>query len=57
MREVNKVKLQIWIAHMMPRWLVYFCANRLIAHATTGQYSSTIVPELTAMEALKRWDK
>jgi len=40
---------------VIPRSLVYFCAIRLIAHATQGKYSSQIVPELTAMDALKRW--
>lgn len=44
------------IAWAMPRWLVYWCSIRLMAHATTGQYSSQIVPDLTAMDALKRWD-
>jgi hypothetical protein len=50
-------KLQMEIAWRMPRWLVYWCANRLVAEATSGRYSSTIVPELTAMEALKRWNE
>jgi len=27
-----------------------------MAHATTGEYGSTVVPELTAMDALKRWE-
>ena len=43
------------IACFMPRWLVYWCAVRLIAYATTGKYSDTVVPELTAMDALARW--
>lgn len=43
------------IAAMMPRWLVYHCALRLMAHATAGEYETQIVPELTAMDALKRW--
>lgn len=44
------------VAKMMPKWLVYHCALRLIAHATTGQYGNQIVPELSAMDALKRWE-
>jgi hypothetical protein len=40
----------------MPRGLVYWCAIRLMAHATVGRYSNQVVPELTALEALKRWD-
>lgn len=48
--------LPYWIAAKMPKWLVYHCAIRLIVAATTGKYGSQNVPELTAMDALKRWD-
>ena len=54
---VKKEKLQIWIAGLLPKWLVMRAFVRLTAYATTGRYSSTVVPELTAMEALKRWDE
>ncbi len=40
----------------LPRGLVYWCGIRLMASATTGKYSGTVVPELTGMEALKRWE-
>jgi len=56
--EYNKIK-ERWmmkIAWKMPKWLVYFCAIRLGAHATTGKYGSKIVPELNFMEAIKRWE-
>jgi len=43
------------IAWSLPRRLVMWCAVRLIAHATTGKHSGTVVPKLSAMEALKRW--
>lgn len=43
------------IAKLLPRWLVYECALRLIVNATMGKHSSQIVPDLTAIEALKRW--
>ena len=49
-------KIQIWIVWKLPRWLIKWAAVRLIAEATTGEYSSTVVPELRAMEALKRWE-
>ena len=49
-------KLLMAIAWSMPKKLVMWCAVRLMAHATTGQYSNQIVPELTAIDALKRWD-
>ncbi len=49
-------KLLMAIAWSMPKKLVYWCSIRLMAHATVGQYSNQIVPELTAIDALKRWD-
>ncbi len=49
-------KLYIFIAWMLPKELVKWCAVRLFAHATVGEYKNTIVPELTAMDALKRWE-
>lgn len=50
-------KLQMKAAWMMPRWLVYWCSIRLMAHATTGKYGNQVVGELTAMDALDRWSK
>ncbi|MDE4602474.1 hypothetical protein LOF12_14120 [Sinorhizobium meliloti] len=48
-------KIAMHIAWRLPRRLVEWCAIRLIANATTGEHSSQVVPELTAMDALKRW--
>ena len=45
-----------WLAWRLPRRLVLWTSIRLLASATTGPYSTTVVPELTAMEALRRWD-
>jgi hypothetical protein len=45
------------IAWWLPRRLVYWAAIRLGAHATQGQYSDQVVPDLNFMEALKRWDE
>ena len=50
-----KEEFLISLSWLMPRKLVYWCAIRLVAHAMVGRYSSQIVPELTALEALKRW--
>jgi len=44
-----------WLADIVPRKLVYFCAIKLGVYATTGDYSSQVVPELSFMTALKRW--
>jgi len=49
-------KLIMKIAWLLPREIVKWCAIRLISNATTGQYSSQVVPELSAMDALKRWE-
>jgi hypothetical protein len=44
------------IVWKLPRRLVYWCAIRLIANATTGFYGDQNVPDLSAMVALKRWE-
>jgi len=40
----------------LPKPVVKWAAVRVGAHATTGDYANQIVPELTFMDALKRWD-
>lgn len=50
-------KLSRWLSWKLPRRLVYFCAIRLMANATTGKYSNQIVPDLTTVEALQHWEK
>jgi hypothetical protein len=45
-----------WLSYQLPKRLVYFAAIRLGAHATTGQYGSTVVPELTFMDAVGRYE-
>ncbi len=47
----------IGLAFILPRRLVYWCAVRVMTHATHGKYSNQVVPELTALEALERWEK
>ncbi len=47
--------ITIKLAWLVPRRLAYWCAIRVIAHATQGKYSNQEVPALSAMEALKRW--
>jgi hypothetical protein len=43
------------IANRLPRRIAYWAAIRVMAHATVGPYSNQVVPELTVMDALKRW--
>jgi len=44
------------IVWMLPKKIVMWSFVRVTAHATTGKWSKQIVPELTAMDALKRWE-
>ena len=48
-------KIWMWLAWRLPKELVKWAAIRLMAHATQGPYSNQVVPELSAMDALKRW--
>lgn len=43
------------LAWRLPRRLVEWCFVRVVAHATTGPWSGTVVPEIPAVEALRRW--
>lgn len=45
-----------WVAWRLPKKLVYWAVIRLMAYATQGDYSGQVVPELTAMDALQRWE-
>jgi len=49
-------KIWMWFIWKLPKKLIMWATVRLIAHATQGEYGHTIVPELTAMDALKRWE-
>ena len=51
------MKVSRWIAWRLPKKVVYWAAIRLIAYATSGRYGNTVVPELGAMDALKRWEE
>ena len=45
------------VAWKLPDRVVYHAAIRLTAYATVGRYSTTVVPELSAMDAVGRWEK
>jgi hypothetical protein len=49
-------KVCVWIAWKLPKPLVMWCAIRLMAHATTGQYNQE-PDSVSIMDALKRWEK
>ncbi len=52
----KREKFTLWFVWRLPDWVVYWCSIRLISAATIGKYSNQVVPELTAMDALKRWE-
>ena len=48
----------MWVAWHLPKRITMWAAIRVGAHATTGKYGKygkQIVPELTFMDALKRF--
>ena len=51
-----KEKTMLRIVRLLPKTLVYWCAIEVVAIATTGKYSNTVVPDLPAMEAIKRYE-
>ena len=55
MRQLRE-RLWGWFIWHLPRSVIYRSAIRLIAAATTGEYSDTPVPELSAMDAVKAWE-
>ena len=55
LRQIRE-KIEMKIVWALPRWLINWASVRMIAYATQGEYGDTIVPELTAMDALKRWE-
>ena len=55
--RMRQVKIWYWIIDRLPIKLVYFCALKVVAHSTSGKYGRTIVPELSAMDAIGRYSK
>ena len=53
--NVKETNFWFWLVKLLPNKLVYFCFMHVMAYSTTGKYSSTIVPELSGMDAIKRY--
>lgn len=51
-----KDKVAMKIAWLLPSRVVMWAYVRVGTNATTGEYGNTIVPELSMMDALKRWE-
>ena len=55
--EKQSTRAAMAVAWAMPLWLVKWCAVRVCAHATMGEYSNQNVPELRFDTAMDRWEK
>ena len=53
---VKPEKFWMRFGKALPKKLKKWAFIDVVCYATTGEYSNTVVPELTAMEALKRFD-
>lgn len=42
-------------AKLIPKRIKMWAYIDIVAHATTGKYGNTVVPDVTAMEVLKRF--
>lgn len=51
----TKERVTMKIAWMLPRSVAMWAYVRVGAHATTGKYENTVVPELSMLDALGRW--
>lgn len=48
-------KFWLWLVWKLPKPLVMWSTVRVVAHATSGEYGDISAPDITAMDALKRW--
>lgn len=51
----RRERIVMWIAWRLPRYLAYWVAIRVMAHATTGPYGNQEPGRVSIMDALKRW--
>ena len=49
------IKLYQKLVRHLPARLRYIAAIDVLAHATTGKYGKTVVHDLSAMDAIKRF--
>jgi len=48
-------RILCWMVVWLPKRLKYLVAMDVCSYATSGEYSSTVVPELTFMEGIARY--
>ena len=51
----KQIAFWYWFVGKLPKKLLYFSFMHIMAYSTTGNYSGTVVPELTGLEAIKRF--
>ena len=50
-------KFYRWLAYRLPKRFAMWVYFDILAKATTGKYGNTVVPDLTAMDAIDRFCK
>jgi len=57
MKGKKIIRFYYWIIKRMPKMLQYLATIDLLAKVTSDEYSDTIIPELTVMDAVNRFIK
>lgn len=53
---IKEVDFWYWLVKwFIPKTVKYFCFMHIMVYSTTGKYEKTIIPELTGMDAIKRY--
>jgi len=55
MEKMKAEKFKRWISGHLPKEIKYLTAIDVIIYATTGKYEDTLVPDLTAIDAIGRF--
>lgn len=54
--SLRKVTFWLWfVKWLIPKTVKYFCFINIMSYCTTGKYDKTIVPNLSGMDAIKRY--
>lgn len=48
-------RLGLWLVWRLPRGLCYWCALRVMAHATVGKWGHESPSDVTLFQVLDRW--
>ena len=53
--KTQEVNFWYWLVAKLPTKIIYFCFMHVMVYSTTGKYGDTVVPELSGMDAIKRF--